>query len=578
MSATRSSSPPPTETRRKHRNRHHKRHHHRHHEAGRRAAVVDVGGKLKADRIEACSVRAKLVEACSVRAKLVEANTVSAKLVEAQTVASAVVQMTNPGAGTTTVTPSPGGGASLFQMPSSVGAIAGGALTLVDPATGATAWAPSPPANAGQFEPDYVFWVARSWPAGADPARFFTSITAAIAAAAPLVPTPPPPPPASRPGFPSPVVVVAPGDYTAEGPIALASGVSVVAWGDLRATYLLAGLTWTPGVGINAPVAGVTEFVTVEGFTVLGDVAVDMKRKPAVGVLVLIDIRNCFVTGGASVSGVPGNATEFVSTATEWALDSANIHRVEIAGVVQPVFEGGAVDQQLFIGALGTARLQGLTVGGGCVVTSGAVQAYACDFSIDFIVEAGSALLRGCRVADRIVAVAAGSYVDARDSSWTRLQGAGAIDRSIDTRPTAVSVPEGQNATPVSFAVPYREAAYAVVLTPLNAAAAASQAYVAGATPSGFTLATLASSGAGERLFSVAAVLASTAPAFEATRDDAFESTRGAFARFVMGGAVAKADDDGGDASERWTPEGMPKASQSAAASTRGHRWRRKGD
>jgi hypothetical protein len=102
--------------------------------------------------------------------------------------------------------------------------------------------------SASKFAPGRALWVAPSWPVGADPSIYFTTISDAIAQAATMSPT-----------FDNSIsIVIFPGTYHEN--LTLVSNVNYVGLPATFGTVFLNGnATWTPGVGVNLIQASDTE-------------------------------------------------------------------------------------------------------------------------------------------------------------------------------------------------------------------------------------------------------------------------------------------------------------------------------
>jgi hypothetical protein len=147
-----------------------------------------------------------------------------------------------------------------------------------------------------QFEPARTLFVAQSWPAGADPLVFFTSIQAAINQAATMTPTD-----ANHVD-----VIIYPGTYN--GNITLVSCVDVVAAGGEGSVQIVGTLTWTPGVGPNAPLTAVTERIAFERIFVTGSFSFDSTGKSATGSVVMHCNASAFA--GIIANGRAGDTIE----------------------------------------------------------------------------------------------------------------------------------------------------------------------------------------------------------------------------------------------------------------------------
>jgi hypothetical protein len=145
--------------------------------------------------------------------------------------------------------------------------------------------------SASKFAPGRVLWVAPSWPVGADPSIYFTTITSAIAQAATMSPT-----------FDNPVsIVIFPATYTED--LTLVSNVNYVGLPSTFGTVFLNGnATWTPGYDVNLSQAlAVTEQINWNSISQshgMNTFTFDSTHKP-----VTLDANNKEVGGAQFFSG-----------------------------------------------------------------------------------------------------------------------------------------------------------------------------------------------------------------------------------------------------------------------------------
>jgi hypothetical protein len=346
-----------------------------------------------------------------------------------------------------------------------------------------------------QFEPQYVYWVARQWPAGVDKKRFFTTITDALAAVAALGP--------SVLAAVRPVIWVAPGDYRAEGVLQLVSNIALRSWGGERSTFI-AGLSWIPSFGINAPQAGLTEAVTVNGFSAgLADLVVDYSFKNSG--FALFEIYDSFWAAGLNVIGNPANfLTEAIARNTDFL---GGVFRVAdvgaftfVSGEIAPA-EGNVLISVVFdavfvaVGVFGQVEQTG---SGNVFYTGVRIGAGLTVFAPDLIISPPVAVLRGSTVYGVIFA-GANTIVDTLYSAWEELSGEGRVERSIDADPTVlpvytVTVP-GET---VTLALdPPTAGQYQIVVHPQNALAIDTNPLIDSRTETSFDITTSGATPAG---------------------------------------------------------------------------------
>lgn len=287
------------------------------------------------------------------------------------------------------------------------------------------------------FTPARTLFVAQSWPAGADPTIFFTSIAAAYAASAALTPT------AANPVE----ILVYPGTYP--DPITIVSNVHLFGTGGQNAVIVTGAVTWSPGAGVNAPLAAGNENLDVSFITFTAPWAIDSTAKTA-------GIADSIFTG-VSLAGYNynGNTLGLDNATIVASVMGAGVYTINNVGIIKikatdgqaPVlFTGdtffiisGGLEFDL-VTLAGTARgdITGIGDFGGVTVASGCL-----------------ATIAGCNSSGPIN-VAAGGEVDLRGSSYNgnaSLVGPGPINRTTFTIPAVVTTIAGAN--PITFHVPY---------------------------------------------------------------------------------------------------------------------------
>lgn len=134
------------------------------------------------------------------------------------------------------------------------------------------AWVELATGTGVQFEPQNTLFVSPVWPAGSDPLVFFTTVAAALVQAAALGPT----------STNSVQILIFPGTYLDD--LVMVSNVCLTGTGNTICS--IAGtITWTAGVGVNAPQAGDFENVTFVNLSVLGESVFDTTSKAVLSAL-----------------------------------------------------------------------------------------------------------------------------------------------------------------------------------------------------------------------------------------------------------------------------------------------------
>lgn len=320
------------------------------------------------------------------------------------------------------------------------------------------------------FTPARTLFVAQSWPAGADPTIFFTSIATAYAASVALTPTPA-----------NPVeILVYPGTYS--DPITAVSNVHLFGTGGQNAVVVTGAVSWTLGAGVNAPQIGSDEDLDVGFITFTAPWVIDSTAKTG-------GIAESIFTG-VSLAGFNynGNTLGLDNVTITASVMGVGVYTINNVGGIIKILATAGQAPILFTGATffliagglefdlvtlaGTARgdITGIGDFGGTTVASGCL-----------------ATIAGCNSSGPIN-VAAGGEVDLRGSSYNgnaSLIGPGIINRTTFTIPAVVTTISGAN--PVAFHVPYPDGDYNVNLQliagPGNAAVT-----VTNKTGTGFTI------------------------------------------------------------------------------------------
>lgn len=310
------------------------------------------------------------------------------------------------------------------------------------------------------FAPGRSLFVATSWPLGADPDVYFTTIQDALVQAATMTPTD-----GNAVG-----IFVYPGTYA--GDIALVSNAHMIAADVGGAVQVSGNVTWTPGLGVNAPQNGTSERLGWGGFLMSGGTAVTFTYnsvgKTGNAFLYLdgsiittvnwtgrknqqdsffvdgVDVLNAAASGpGASViTDVTGDSSSIGAKFV-----GCRLRGITFAGATQARIEGGEILGGSFPMALtGTSNLricagasvQKTTVASGCTL-----------------------VMTGCDI-NNTCTVAAGGAADLRGSNYNgngNLLGAGTINRTTWNQTTAAT---GVGANAIVWTVPYPDGTYTV--------------------------------------------------------------------------------------------------------------------
>ena len=318
-----------------------------------------------------------------------------------------------------------------------------------------------------QFIPARTLFVAQSWPAGSDPAVFFTTIDVALAQAATLTPTQA-----------NPVaILVYPGTYPQN--LNLVSWVSVTgAPGAFPDVNVTGTVTWTP-------TGNIAESTFLWFLGLRSPVTVNTTGKTG-GQTTLI-FFNCFVetltyTGRANAGPtrdlvqlfacVPG-MTPFTITTAQVELQACRLNAITFNGACRFAIAGGTT----IPAAVAPWNVNGTSLG----FVTGALLATPWNLA-----SGTSVVMSGCDITSPVT-VAAGATADVRGSNYNgnaNLVGPGTINRTTHTQsfgPTVV----GANA--VVFTVPFPDAIYNVALQ-LTAGPGSAGVTVTGKTGAGFTI------------------------------------------------------------------------------------------
>lgn len=319
------------------------------------------------------------------------------------------------------------------------------------------------------FAPERTLFVAQSWPVGADPTRYFTTIAAALGAA-----------PALAPSTANAVAIyVFPGTYA--DPLVLVSNVHL--FGGTRHDVTVSGaVTWNPGAGVNAPQTNAVEEIDIFSIRFRGTFTVDATGK--VSSISSLDLLHLDMVGSISVTGRPGGLDGFqawdcilepAAGLTFNDMISVNLLNgtytgITLTGVTSLEIDGNQVFGDININTPGqSSRIASAQIFGLVNVTASA--------ETDFT---GSWFAPGS-----VLTVAAGAVADVRTAEYNvaaNLAGAGSIDRSIwrtTFGPTAI----GDNVIPINPPLPTTDYHVSIELT-----AAGAYPPVVAKTPNSFTI------------------------------------------------------------------------------------------
>lgn len=334
--------------------------------------------------------------------------------------------------------------------------------TVVSIGIQGTAW---PPSTAGR-----TLYVAQSWPAGADPARYFTDPAAALVQAATMSPLP----------TDAIVVEVHPGFYPQN--LTLVSNVHLFGM-SLRGTEFSGAVTWLAGQGVNVGSASLTERIYCSRVRFTGAVTIDATGKPSGVGICTFDCRDADLRGNLSFTGRNEGADFFqtwdgVHGGSAWAL----------TGIVPTIAHGVTLSAAVVFTDCGSGgSLSGVVAFGAVsLVRSPGFDAFGSNFLAGINVDAASSF-RACGSAlNGVVTVAAGGSADLRSSQYmsvANLAGAGSIERTV-WRTTAG--PSSIGANVVTLAPPYADANYSVQLTKVSGSGG--EILVTGKQPGQFTI------------------------------------------------------------------------------------------
>lgn len=334
------------------------------------------------------------------------------------------------------------------------------------------------PIEGGSLKPGRSLFVAKSWPTGADPDIFFTTIPAALAKAATL----------PRTNLDMVSVFVFPGVYTE--PFELISNVAIVGYDRIN-TSITGAITWNPGAGANTPTANDPEFVSMRDVWMQANLTVDGTGKASNGSVIKIER---FLMTGMTFSHTSRAAGEDQYVLLDGLQLFASTVSVSSFAAIFVTILGNVTLTDVGTFETRYSDYNQLTLNG---ATNGKMN--ACKVNMSTTVNGTSTLIaRASQLAD--VNVAAGASADIRGSTYTSLVGPGPIDRSLDRMSFG---PTGVGANPVPFAVPYVSAGYDVMVTENAGPGGAPTVTVTGKTPAGFVL----NDPAGGRTFDLATLL-----------------------------------------------------------------------
>jgi hypothetical protein len=333
------------------------------------------------------------------------------------------------------------------------------------------------------FAPGRTVFVAKSWPAGSDPAVYFTSIQTAINQAATLLPT------ATNPIG----IVIFSGQYNEV--LTICSNAYLIALSPGSVT-VVGNITWTPAVGINAPQATIEERMQFIDITNPGSVFTFDSRGKVSGATVFFAPLAC-VFQNITAFGRPGGGnddeifiynsnllngtytfTDIQGIIPAIQIISSRFRGLNLIGDTTCVVEGGnnirpgGGPAPITVQGTATLQLQGLNINNPVNVTSTAPLGLTAN---------------GCIFNDTVTA-GAGATADIRGSNYrqnSNLIGPGAINRSLWN--AAVAGPTVLGANPVVFNPPFPDATYTANLQ-LTSGPGNAGTTVTGKTGAGFTI------------------------------------------------------------------------------------------
>jgi hypothetical protein len=321
-------------------------------------------------------------------------------------------------------------------------------------------------------------FVAQSWPIGADPTIFFTSIQAAINQGATMNPT----------MTNQVLVLIYPGSYTEN--LTLVSNVGLAAATPGGAIVQLNGnVIWQPGVGVNAPQTNVIELVIFNGITmaVPNTFTFDSTGKVSAAAIFYTQqgiFGNVAFTGrGINLDTAFFFLANFNSQSTSWTNMTGQAQTVGVE------LTACRLRSMTFTGNTVIRVQSGDFINGSWTLNGTAnVTANGIDRFLTAAVGAGALLtIAGSNIVSTI-SVAAGGVADVRGSNYgqnANLVGPGTIDRTTWTQvvgPTAA----GANIIPIANA-PFPDGTYNVILT-LTAGPGSAGVTVTGKTGPSFTI------------------------------------------------------------------------------------------
>lgn len=318
--------------------------------------------------------------------------------------------------------------------------------------------------------PARTLFVAQSWPVGADPLVYFTSISAALIRAsvafAPLTQENPA------------VIQIYPGTYSEA--LTLVSNVHLFA-PTTRCVILSGAITWHPGAGVNLPQSSQQERIYTNGIKFSGSLSIDSAAKVTERTTWNSQLSNidCAVT----MIGKPAAGASFYQV---WA--GRTCYGPSVFKDVNVVMYSMEIGDHITMQGATSFDLSACNLYGGMALQDTSEgSAHGTDLDGAIAVGATNVCeLIDCAFKSAVLTVAAGGVADIRDTNYkdnTRLAGLGIIDRSI-WRTTIGPTVIGANAVPI--APPLPDGNYSVVAT--QTAGGATTPIISARTGAGFTL------------------------------------------------------------------------------------------
>jgi hypothetical protein len=305
-------------------------------------------------------------------------------------------------------------------------------------------------ADGPQFEPARTLFVAESWPAGSDPAVYFTTITAALAQAATMSPS-----------FVDAIgIYIYPGSYN-EATLTLISNVSLI--GNSWAVKINANMVWNAGAGVNLPQKDVPEVINLIGLLVQNNsISMDSSAKPnAAGAFSLLHSVDCTFRGFTAIGRAGASQSDEAFFNGCNLLNAPNTF-TNMDGVTPGVQLTSTRFRSLIVNGDSRCDILGgsnIAVGGGAITVADTAQVLAEGITFNNPITVSSTAAIGFKLyggaLNAALTVNAGSNADVRSSNYVQkanLVGPGGINRTT-WNDTTVATVNGANA--VVFAVPY---------------------------------------------------------------------------------------------------------------------------